>query len=1101
LGSSITPWGSAFINVITDPTGSITINPGVITPQVTSLSGPLTLGTIDVTSPILSTSSIVPNSDLTKNLGTSSQRWNNLWVGGTATVNNLVITGSGTGTISSSGSITLLSGSNLTLQSGSIIPFSISAKIVIFSGSVAGYTGPFFAIDGSSNQILFNGASAQTVIQNSINTVSNIGGSTIFIREGIYPVSGLTILDQNNITIKGIWNQSILQLTSNGGVALAIGNQNASDSSFHAQNIVIEDIVVDGGYTGLQNGAAFSITTAKNVLVNRCIFQNSGEVATGGFRLTNWNSTQALSQNIWVTNCYLNQQKVTVSGATNVWMVNNVFDGINAKAVAANRALIDYSKGDIIPTTANRTTNFHFDNNYIKGWSGSAGIAAGLQAISDCTFNDNYITGSTGTLIGTVQPGDAVFDLHGFSVENNVFEGCTGGITFGYGDRVRFKGNKLMTDSAPAGFSTGLTVATGSNGSNPIPSYFEVEDNFIYKWGGIGAVIGFGSGSFKRNTIIDSNQSGLNANSNVGIQINGALNSVDITENQIISTPTGASGAGVSRAISYGNDGIASKNCRLSNNRFFFGSSSGGDPIFFALARDPTFIIDNNIGTGTGSLQFNSVGNVIIPTMSGSTIFLSGSNLTLQSGSITLTGSVQSSGIFSTGNITGSIITGSGFQTASGSTLGAITLQSGSNITLLSGNVNVTGSINLSSGTGSFSNILVTGSNLVLYSGSNIIIQSGSIVGGVLSSESLSGSLILNSGSSITVQSGSIVQSGGTNSFSGSTNITGSTYISGSLVVSGSTILTNLSIPLSSLGTTTFTGSITVNSGSNITIQSGSLNVPTGSSWLNNVFITGSLFNSGSATFSGSTTNSGPVNVLGNLYSTGSTTLTGSLYVSGSTIHTGSLTVVGATTLSGSLTVTGSTTGSLGFQTASGSTFGNVTILSGSSLTVQSGSINMASGSQVLSRTNIGFNIVSGNFSTASNSDTALDNSIGITLTSQKFGQWLVTLAGSLSCTSIGAKVTLGVYRVTGSVIPSSGLPGGSTIIENATWTAYTGSGGSIATGSVAILYFDNLLVPQSGTAPVLGTWTWFLTLRTTAGTAQLSGVNGAPTTWTVMEV
>src|SRR5437016_2633846 len=48
---------------------------------------------------------------------------------------------------------------------------------------------------------------------------------------------------------------------------------------------------------------------------------------------------------------------------------------------------------------------------------------------------------------------------------------------------------------------------------------------------------------------------------------------------------------------------------------------------------------------------------------------------------------MNTGGINSTGNITGSVITGSGFQTASSSTLGNITIVSGSSITINSGSV------------------------------------------------------------------------------------------------------------------------------------------------------------------------------------------------------------------------------------------------------------------------------------------------------------------------------------------------------------------------------------------------------------------------------
>src|SRR5436853_7591843 len=60
------------------------------------------------------------------------------------------------GSIIDTGSINLPSGSNLTLQSGSIIPFALPASYVIFSGSIAGVTGPYYAISGSNHPMVYS---------------------------------------------------------------------------------------------------------------------------------------------------------------------------------------------------------------------------------------------------------------------------------------------------------------------------------------------------------------------------------------------------------------------------------------------------------------------------------------------------------------------------------------------------------------------------------------------------------------------------------------------------------------------------------------------------------------------------------------------------------------------------------------------------------------------------------------------------------------------------------------------------------------------------------------------------------------------------------
>src|SRR5438552_13566965 len=110
-------------------------------------------------------------------------------------------------------SISVLSGSNLTLQSGSIVPFALPASYVIFSGSVAGYTGPYYAINGTTNQISFYGADAGTIIQSSINGLSN--GGKIALKTGTFSSSGSINLPISGITIEGESDDStILSFTS-----------------------------------------------------------------------------------------------------------------------------------------------------------------------------------------------------------------------------------------------------------------------------------------------------------------------------------------------------------------------------------------------------------------------------------------------------------------------------------------------------------------------------------------------------------------------------------------------------------------------------------------------------------------------------------------------------------------------------------------------------------------------------------------------------------------------------------------------------------------------------------------------------------------------
>jgi hypothetical protein len=597
LGATIISTGSGFFGAFSgsliNVSGSIT-STGIITGSGFQTSSPSTIETLT----LVSGSNLTLNSgSIISPFGTISGSIQASGIISSGNITGSIITaingfqGSFSGSIISTGSITIPSGSNIILQSGSIIPFASPASYIIFSGSISGVTGPYYSINGSTDKIIFSGANANTVIQNTINIVcpsgSNSGsGGTIFIRAGTYPVSGLTVLDQNNIKFIGEGSNTIILLTSSGGIGFAIGNQNATDTNYHARNIEVSNIVFDGGYPTLSNGCAFSIATAFNIWVHNCIFQNSGEVATGGFRISNWNATQILSNNILVTNNYFSRQKISLTGCVNTWMCYNTFDG--TAPTNTGRALVDYSKGDISPTPTNKTANTHFDYNTCLNWTQTGGYCQGFQSISNCTIRGNYFSGSV-ALITTAQPGDTQFDLNGLEIEDNIIDGCTGGISFNYGNNISIKRNRLMTDSTPTGFSTAIGVATGSN-ANPIPTLIEIEDNVIYKWGGVAIVAEFATGSIKRNKITDANQYGHSAGlSNPGILIEANLYNTDINDNQIVSSQTSSASSGSSIPIRYIG---AAKNISIMNNRLRY--AVGGNVIYQDVPFDSTVVIGGN---------------------------------------------------------------------------------------------------------------------------------------------------------------------------------------------------------------------------------------------------------------------------------------------------------------------------------------------------------------------------------------------------------------------------------------------------------------------------------------------------------------------------
>src|SRR5437660_12663829 len=77
------------------------------------------------------------------------------------TIENVMYIRSGGGWITAAlKAISIISGSNLTIQSGSIIPFASPFSYIIFSGSISGFTVPYYALNGTNNKIDYSGTNA-----------------------------------------------------------------------------------------------------------------------------------------------------------------------------------------------------------------------------------------------------------------------------------------------------------------------------------------------------------------------------------------------------------------------------------------------------------------------------------------------------------------------------------------------------------------------------------------------------------------------------------------------------------------------------------------------------------------------------------------------------------------------------------------------------------------------------------------------------------------------------------------------------------------------------------------------------------------------------
>jgi hypothetical protein len=173
---------------------------------------------------------------------------NNAIIGGNLTVSGSVF-GIISGSIINTGSIIVPSGSSLTLQSGSIIPFASPANYIIFSGSITGINGPYYAINGLTNNVDFAGSQAVPIFNAVFNAVQS--GSIIF-KPGIYIITGsmlnTSLNVHDNLTLIGDPNSTVFQVAS-GSVINMIYNVTAN-------NIVFNGIIFDGNRDNVSDGSA-----------------------------------------------------------------------------------------------------------------------------------------------------------------------------------------------------------------------------------------------------------------------------------------------------------------------------------------------------------------------------------------------------------------------------------------------------------------------------------------------------------------------------------------------------------------------------------------------------------------------------------------------------------------------------------------------------------------------------------------------------------------------------------------------------------------------------------------------------------------------------
>jgi hypothetical protein len=309
--------------------------------------------------------------------------WNNV-------VDNL------TGSQTKLGTLTLISGSNLILQSGSIIPFALPASYIIFSGSIPSLIGPYYVINGLTNNIDYFGSSlagSNNPVQLAINKLNSIGGGKIYFKGPAtydfltgqpapagFPVpsglpGGCGLVLYSNITVEGDGPDTILT------TSIIVPNSPTANDYFAM--FVNKDYVLGDGFIKICNLSV--------------ILQPPSQTSTG---MQAWDDTNvfygahdSIIENVYTKNggfvflpnyTYLNTSNVLISGSN----YNNSIISCKSENQTVNTAFFQ------------GTDSWFLFNEILKSW------------------DDAFIIASAGTghkVIGNIIDGSAVVPNKGAS--------------------------------------------------------------------------------------------------------------------------------------------------------------------------------------------------------------------------------------------------------------------------------------------------------------------------------------------------------------------------------------------------------------------------------------------------------------------------------------------------------------------------------------------------------------------------------------------------------------------------------------------------------------------------------------------------------------
>ena len=900
----------------------------VLTGGLVSATGTITGGNLSVVGNVLG--SLIPSANVAYDLGSTSQRWRDLYLSGNSIqLGDATITSSGTGISITSGTGNISSGNVLT------------DGIVSAGGNVAGAN------------ILTGGlvSATATVTGGNLATggTASAGGNVT----GANILTGGLVSATANITGGNLETGGTASATGNitGGNILT-GGQVSATGNVTGGNVNTNNIVGSGTLSVV--ATTISLAPTGNITVNNSYINNlpqpvQNQDAATKLYVDNLAST-GITYHEAVYVATTATLATTTGGAITYTQPNGVSNGVGATLTTTTTFdLIDTANVQTLGTRILVKDQANAVQNGVYVWSNATAITRstdtdqyGSESTESFSINDYFFTSNGNVNSGTAfivssPPGTITFGTSnitfavfsqsttytantsaGLSLAGTVFSAKVDDLTTafdGSGNISVKTGAQLTTPNIGAATGTSLSVTGTVTAASTVGGV--ITGSSLSTSGTVTGSSLLGSVVSASGTITGGNlDTGGNVSATGNVTGNGLFGSFvtatsNVTAGNLVTGGlVSATGNGVFGNLSTSGSG---------------GNISGANVISGTTLSATANVIGGNLTTGG---QISSTGNI---TANSSSFFIgNGSQLT----GVVATGIGVLASLSVTGNIdTGNLLTG-GLVSATGNVTGGNVLTGG----LISSTGTVTGSSLLGSVVSASGTI--TGGNLD--TGGNVSATGNATAGNILTGGLISATSTITSGATIT---GGNLATGGTASVTG--NITGGNVLTGGLVsATGNLIGGNVSTVGNVTGNyilgngALLSGIITsvsnINNGtSNITVVSSDGNITASVSGVSNVvvwaptgeYVTGVI--SATATITGGNlATGGTASAGGNV--TGANILTGGLVSATATITGGNLATGGTASATGNITGGNLFTG--GLVSATGNVSGNYILGNGALL-------------------------------------------------------------------------------------------------------------------------------------------------------------------------